>query len=448
MHRLADGSRISHAPAAGEVSGSATDVYPRTGGGTSRRRPRILHVAAFFDGLSPHGRGNRLCRRGQSFDGSIPVRAPVQCLAEGLSPHGRGNRPAPKGRTVTDGGSIPARAGEPLPGSPGPTAPRGLSPHGRGNRSRARPPDSGVYPRTGGGTSGTGLSPHGRGNPSKRPACPRGRTMAGSIPARAGEPRQRPRAPRLSGHGHPGSIPARAGEPSAIEQAIPGNIPAPGVYPRTGGGTAPLRSSMVSPHGRGNLRGALRRGSIPARAGEPRSCRDLVGRPGLSPHGRGNRPRADGVYPRTGGGTSRQGKVSIEGLSRAAWVAAGLKGLSPHGRGNHSARVRPHGDRGSIPARAGEPGTTAARRRGLSPHQPRRLAPSERVYPRTGGGTGGDDRGSPPQRHPGSIPARAGEPRSGASVNEDGSIPARAGEPHCTAAIRRVYPRTGGGTVR
>ena len=181
MHRLAYGSRISHAPAAGEVSGSATDVYPRTGGGTSRRRPRIPMSAAFFDGLSPHGRGNRLCgRRGQSFDGSIPVRAGEPWT---------GNLPRPCRRVYprTGGGT---RGGAAVRG-----ARQGLSPHGAGEPRccPVRLAKPRVYPRTGGGTiaeatskvSDEGLSPHGRGN---RRCGLSGREHPGSIPARAGEP--------------------------------------------------------------------------------------------------------------------------------------------------------------------------------------------------------------------------------------------------------------------
>ena len=233
----------------------------------------------------------------------------------GLSPHGRGN-PSPRRNVVSSAGSIPARAGEPAMRRPIPAIP-------------------GVYPRTGGGTASCelgagdwmGLSPHGRGNLI---ADCRKLLDRGSIPARAGEP-------SLS----------RLGRPATW------------VYPRTGGGTAagttsPGCSWGLSPHGRGNQRESdladAGEGSIPARAGEPGKDRwNEV---------------AEGVYPRTGGGTS-----SSVCLSRRGW------GLSPHGRGNRFSRVPSPSVHGSIPARAGEPRRPAAR------------ASSNRVYPRTGGGT-------------------------------------------------------------
>ena len=191
-----------------------------------------------------------------------------------------------------------------------------------------------------------GLSPHGRGNPAptRRWTC-----CLRSIPARAGEP-----AGRSAGAG--GSW----------------------VYPRTGGGTKPQkpfppRGLGLSPHGRGNLGVQLVQsddeGSIPARAGEPR----------IRPHPRG----ANGVYPRTGGGTARWtgwvyprtgGGSGGGGWSRAVYPrtgggtagllqphGSGSKGLSPHGRGNPAAagsipaRAGVGRIRGSIPARAGEP---------------------------------------------------------------------------------------------
>ena len=129
----------------------------RTGGGTIE----AVRRGSVMSGLSPHGRGNRehgLDVRPQ--DGSIPARAgepssralaPLTArvyprtgggttiaeagvyLFEGLSPHGRGNR-IRLGVVEEHRGSIPARAGEPAPG---------LSPRGPGR----------VYPRTGGGTS-------------------------------------------------------------------------------------------------------------------------------------------------------------------------------------------------------------------------------------------------------------------------------------------------------
>ncbi len=176
------------------------EVYPRACGGTTfeiyERLPEL--------GLSPRVRGNPIRIRGNvPRTGSIPARAgePVSNLrpfsvvwvypracggtalpstrrprSGGLSPRVRGNpgrAPGP-GR---DGGSIPARAGEPTARSP-----------------RASP--STVYPRACGGTprmvmgimSCPGLSPRVRGNRLCR-ADPLG--AIGSIPARAGEPSSR-----------------------------------------------------------------------------------------------------------------------------------------------------------------------------------------------------------------------------------------------------------------
>ena len=178
-------------------------------------------------------------------------------------------------------------------------------------------------------------------------------------------------------------------------------------------------------------------GSIPARAGEPRSwgarspkrrvypraCGGTSGSyrcrgssPGLSPRVRGN-PRGSPwylgmvkVYPRACGGTV----THAESVSRSV-------GLSPRVRGNLNRKAIALLWVRSIPARAGEPEpvTTTA-------------APT-RVYPRACGGTRGDadlipaERGlsprvrgnlTPPNRSAarlGSIPARAGEPSSSAS---------------------------------
>ena len=238
--------------------GTSGRVYPRTCGGTLRRTGTGQHAT----GLSPHVRGNRGARRG------------------------RGHRE----------GSIPARAGE--PSTPTITA-----------------ATTGVYPRTCGGTFVGlltvarlwGLSPHVRGNRQRRQSTSPG---SGSIPARAGEPIGRWRAPVVRW-----------------------------VYPRTCGGTAPRGCDAgdpegLSPHVRGNLRALksvhLAFGSIPARAGEPASvCFRLC---------------LPWVYPRTCGGTTR----GTHGWRRGM-------GLSPHVRGNPERSRGSLRDFGSIPARAGEP---------------------------------------------------------------------------------------------
>ena len=219
---------------------------------------------------------------------------------------------------------------------------RGLSPRVRGNPPARRPPplpdSSRVYPRVCGGTVPTtvmsptppGLSPRVRGN---RGADPSAAPHAGSIPACAGEPRSRRRRgsrrgvyPRVCGGTHyaqrvpilprglsprvrgnhaqspeiaagRGSIPACAGEPSAARC----RYSAATVYPRVCGGThignRPRRHPQgLSPRVRGNPGAGkgwgIATGSIPACAGEPAGSYVA--------------PRADRVYPRVCGGTSRR----------------------------------------------------------------------------------------------------------------------------------------------
>ena len=214
----------------------------------------------------------------------------------------------------------------------------------------------------------------------------------------------------------PGSIPARAGEPGrAAARRYSARV-----YPRTGGGT-PVREQDIdaimglSPHGRGNrgVQGAevKEAGSIPARAGEP--LRAAIWR------------KSTRVYPRTGGGTG------LRTLERDR-----LRGLSPHGRGNPPrdpcSPPRPR----SIPARAGEP----------DPVGPERLTWG--VYPRTGGGT--RSRGAGASDVGGLSPHGRGNPSLVfGQAHIPGSIPARAGEPRCPGSRGQrggAYPRTGGGT--
>ena len=152
--------------------------------------------------------------------------------------------------------SIPAWAGEPVP--------RYLCAS-----------DHLVYPRVGGGTafnfrnpsSSIGLSPRGRGNQFVVFTVD---TIAGSIPAWAGEPRN-----------------------LFFEDTVLR------VYPRVGGGTFVGegrygRGSGLSPRGRGNpndlLEDDIIDGSIPAWAGEPVSVKVA--------HVKTK------VYPRVGGGTA------------------------------------------------------------------------------------------------------------------------------------------------
>jgi len=213
----------------------------------------------------------------------------------GLSPRERGNlKQRARGRSVR--GSIPARAGEP---------------HWHARFAGG----AGVYPRASGGTdfvqlfhwNSLGLSPRERGNRRLRGGCAH----------------------------HPGSIPARAGEP--VQPC--GQRVLLRVYPRASGGTPDTLSQLIrtmglSPRERGNPP-TLRvfpspRGSIPARAGEPS-------------HGN-NAVQIGRVYPRASGGTTG-----------SEYQVPADTGLSPRERGNRVvARVK-HLGKGSIPARAGEP---------------------------------------------------------------------------------------------
>ena len=450
-------------PAAAWDAARAAAVYPRACGGTLV----LAYVGDGCQGLSPRVRGNqppwpRPSGRGRS----IPARAgepssvremyalmsvypracggtsppfSVQSQVSGLSPRVRGNpqHEPPQGRR---GGSIPARAGEP-------------------RDSEVSRASRGVYPRACGGTNddstacamSNGLSPRVRGNRDARFFIGEPR---GSIPARAGEPWSSGAAgrrcsvyPRACGgtwipnatpsaitglsprvRGNPGqvplvqrrdrSIPARAGEPSQRwRSACPRTV-----YPRACGGTLKLQCRSeplggLSPRVRGNLAGGEAGppglGSIPARAGEPAPSTST-----------GARSR---VYPRACGGTGVSGVMTTP-----------CRGLSPRVRGNRWLRRRHVNDRGSIPARAGEPRRAACRGRPWP------------VYPRACGGTiaeavmAGRDRGLSP-RVRGNL--RAGRQ----SRHAVGSIPARAGEPRASTRGRtdcRVYPRACGGTER
>ena len=274
----------------------------------------------------------------------------------GLSPRVRGNRPGQR-RNANIWGSIPACAGEPEPDASGFSTVQ-------------------VYPRVCGGTHAGhrpravpgGLSPRVRGNHKRRQyPCQTPR----SIPACAGEPRHsqdlpakakvyprvcggtlrasmclstmRGLSPRVRGNRHlfgdlnpgSGSIPACAGEPP---EKYPRRPPEQ-VYPRVCGGTC-YRGVVadgaegLSPRVRGNLHSlpedAIKVGSIPACAGEPRRW------------SRGSAPGT--VYPRVCGGTV------------VGDVLVGLPyGLSPRVRGNPGALRHLRPQAGSIPACAGEP---------------------------------------------------------------------------------------------
>ena len=171
----------------------------------------------------------------------------------------------------------------------------------------------------------------------------------------------------------------------------------------------------LSPRVRGNPRRSMNPasmpGSIPARAGEPKTNRCGWCK--------------QGVYPRACGGTSQTSSLSNL-----------LLGLSPRVRGNRLKYIIELGAEGSIPARAGEPAAL--------------LSDNDRttVYPRACGGTGwtpapcSADTGLSP-RVRGNLNASPGP------VGRRGSIPARAGEPVRSISavkMRAVYPRACGGT--
>ena len=213
-----------------------------------------------------------------------------------------------------------------------------------------------------------------------------------------------------------GSIPARAGEPARCR----GVARSGGVYPRPCGGTCvklfgavggsglspPVRGNLIMPFGK-----IFKKGSIPARAGEP--------------------PPTPGpivlitVYPRPCGGTS----LGDDGDGY-------LRGLSPPVRGNHCDHNPDHGVLGSIPARAGEPADGIL------------TCCDFGVYPRPCGGT--HDRYDRLNGYPGlSPPVRGNPPQHPVRTILAGSIPARAGEPirpPDRSACCRVYPRPCGGT--
>ena len=154
-----------------------------------------------------------------------------------------------------------------------------------------------------------------------------------------------------------GSIPACAGEPArGIERQ-----PSPRVYPRVCGGTPPALNIPcqvrgLSPRVRGNLYHRAvyppRRRSIPACAGEP--------------GGHPRSPRGAAVYPRVCGGTKK-----------VHFLMGWPDGLSPRVRGNPTPTDLPPPARRSIPACAGEPSASGAIRCRCT------------VYPRVCGGTAG-----------------------------------------------------------
>ena len=274
---------------------------------------------------------------------------------EGLSPRGRGKR-QPLSVWTDAGGSIPAWAGETC--------------HRRCQARRL-----GVYPRVGGGNL---------------PIC------CQSILHKGLSPRGRGKLLAQIGVGVSNwSIPAWAGETDDMTQKAHYHA----VYPRVGGGNDFLMARYgtadgLSPRGRGKRNGEYRvkgwRRSIPAWAGETRGAR------------RGADGRA--VYPRVGGGNLT-----------ASSFASHISGLSPRGRGKRPRSPLLPSLPGSIPAWAGETSTQSPR--------PLRSA----VYPRVGGG----NVGSRPDNvnNLGLSPRGRGKlARAGSAAVEERSIPAWAGE--------------------
>ena len=273
-------------------------------------------------GLSPRVRGNRVQALRQAGEGgSIPARA---------------GEPCGQHYACGDGEVYPARAGEPLHHSP--------------NRFRTT-----VYPRACGGTVGivhsfngwTGLSPRVRGNLF---LASEQLTPKGSIPARAGEP---------------------CGQHYACGDGE--------VYPRACGGTTsplakPVPNNGLSPRVRGNRRYSAfvqwMDRSIPARAGNLFLASEQLTPKGSIPARAGEpskppqRTVAGPVYPRACGGT-----VGIV-HSFNGWT-----GLSPRVRGNLFLASEQLTPKGSIPARAGEPS------------KPPQRTVAGPVYPRACGGT-------------------------------------------------------------
>ena len=201
------------------------------------------------------------------------------------------------------------------------------------------------------------------------------------------------------------SIPARAGQPQAADVAVHRGE----VYPRACGATLFGRSTDIflpglSPRVRGNLwyiRGVGRlNGSIPARAGQPKSGSTAT--------------FTCTVYPRACGATGMGCTIAILVL-----------GLSPRVRGNHVEDPSLRRCKRSIPARAGQPPRIPA------------SGTFSRVYPRACGAT--YVRGCVDQRETGLSPRVRGNLVAAVVVTvAPGSIPARAGQP-LTKQIKTLH---------
>ena len=238
-----------------------------------------------------------------------------------------------------------------------------------------------------------------------------------------------------------GSIPACAGEPILDDEGVVSYE----VYPRVCGGAHHKHHRThwhrgLSPRVRGSpsviIRSPIRAGSIPACAGEP-------------PHGNLSRRNAR-VYPRVCGGAtssddSGRGRGSFSvyprvcgGAGSQTRLSALDTGLSPRVRGSLHPSKNADDQRGSIPACAGEPCSTAVN------------APMLWVYPRVCGGA--RTLMSDVSSREGLSPRVRGSPITIPEVEGQlGSIPACAGEPRRRGPRRNrtgVYPRVCGGARR
>ncbi len=214
-----------------------------------------------------------------------------------------------------------------------------------------------------------------------------------------------------------GTIPARAGQPRSRRAPLALS----GDYPRSRGATGRIVLHLVcmvglSPLARGNprIRSAIcsPAGTIPARAGQP-----YAGRPSEWDFG---------DYPRSRGAT---------GPDRRS--VAGQGGLSPLARGNLGMVGDSRPGRGTIPARAGQPPRVWP------------ISPVSGDYPRSRGATSsaknqmGTARGLSPL-------ARGNLESIGGKCLRVGTIPARAGQPTSTRSHTTHsgdYPRSRGATL-
>ncbi len=390
---------------------AASGRSPRTRGSQGKRSgwrsmPRSIpaHAGEPAAGLifhpycqvDPRARGGAYCPR------------ELKCSRGGRSPRTRGSQVLAPRRDPRHR-SIPAHAGEPAEAS-GPREEVKVDPRARGGATRVAASPGRRY----------GRSPRTRGSPFWNFAK---RRVTRSIPAHAGEPfdpspslpldpvdpRARGgalcqirhiilyqgRSPRTRGSllsvlivvMFLRSIPAHAGEPAWPYQ---GRSILP-VDPRARGGAVknkPLDLLAIgrSPRTRGSqyiVKGMFTMiGSIPAHAGEPRRWRFSSRSPGVDPRARGG------------------------ALFKSSHLQVG-KGRSPRTRGSPDVGVGPDGDRGSIPAHAGEPvmillikllKEVDPRARGGAPGIIDIIETCNKVDPRARGGAGGAHIKVPPMK--------------------------------------------------